>query len=179
MPRAVSSKRYAQAVFQIALEQGDLDTWQNDLEVMGKALENPEFAGLLDAPQMPTAVKIAVTKETLAESVTPLSLNLISLLASRGVSHFIPRILDEYVMMLDSHKGIERAEVVTAFPLNKRQETQIVKLLENSIGKKIEIRSTQQPRIIGGLIARVGDRVIDGSVVTKLKNLRRELVENF
>ena len=179
MLRAASSKRYAQAMFQIALEQGDLDAWQNDLEVMGRALENPEFASLLDAPQIPTTVKIAVAKETLAESVTPLSLNLLSLLASRGITHLVPRILDEYVMMLDSHKGIERAEVVAAFPLNKRQETQIVKLLENSIGKKIKIRSTQQPRIIGGLIARVGDRVIDGSVVTKLKNLRRELVESL
>lgn len=179
MPRAASSKRYAQAVFQIGLEQRNLDTWQNDLEVMGRALENLEFASLLDAPQIPSAVKITVVKETLAESVAPLSLNLLSLLASRGVTHLVPKILDEYIIMLDSHKGIERAEIVAALPLNKRQETQIVKLLENNIGKKIEIRSTQQPRIIGGLIARVGDRVIDGSVVTKLKNLRRELVESL
>lgn len=179
MPRAASSKRYAQAVFQIGLEQRDLDTWQNDLEVMSRALENLEFASLLDAPQIPSAVKITVAKETLAESVAPLSLNLLSLLASRGVTHLVPKILDEYIIMLDSHKGIERAEIVAALPLNKRQETQIVKLLENNIGKKIEIRSTQQPRLIGGLIARVGDRVIDGSVVTKLKNLRRELVESL
>ena len=179
MPGPASARRYAQAVFQIALERDDFDTWRSDLEVMAGALENPEFADLLDAPQLPTAAKSDAIEEALGGSVAPLGLNLLSLLASRGLAHLIPNVLDEYVRMLNSHEGVERAEVVAAVPLGKGHEGKIADLLEGIVGKKINLSSTQQPRIIGGLIARVGDRVIDGSVRAKLRDLRRELSESL
>ena len=179
MPGAASARRYAQAVFQIALEQDDFDAWRSDLEAAAGALENPEFAGLLDAPQLPTAAKADTIREALGGSMAPLGLNLVSLLASRGLAHLIPSVLDEYVRMLDSHEGVERAEVVAAVPLDKGHEGKIAELLEGIVGKKIKLSSTQQPRIIGGLIARVGDRVIDGSVRARLRNLRRELAESL
>ena len=134
MPRAASPRRFAQAVFQIAQESNELEGWQGDLEVMAGAVENDEFTGLLDAPHVPTAVKINAIREALGDSVGHLALNLLSILASRGLAHQLHGIVDEYGRLLDAHRGIERAEVVTALPLDNNQSSRITGLLEGMTG---------------------------------------------
>ena len=177
MPKAPSPARYAQAVFQIALERDELDVWLGDLEVLAVAVDNSEFSGLLNAPQVPTASKIAVIKQALGDTVGPLALNLLSILASRNLAHLVPGILDEYGRTVNAHRGIERAEVVTAVTLNAQEQEKVEELLEGIVGMKVRLSSFVEPRILGGLIARVGDRVIDGSVRTKLEEMRRSIVE--
>ena len=176
MPRLASPRRYAQAVFQIALERDGLDAWSEDLRVLAVALENEDFSGLLDAPQVTAANKIQAIKEALEDSVDPLAINLLSLLATRNLAHLLPGILDDYNRLLDAHRGIERAEVVTVIPLDNMQRGKIARLLAGIIGKQVRVNSRVDPRLLGGLVARIGDRVIDGSVRTKLEEMRREIV---
>ena len=175
MPKAASARRYAQAVFQIALEKDQLDGWLEDLAVLARELESPGFAGFLDAPQVPVTEKIRVVADTLGDAVDPLGVNLLSLLASRTSAGLLPSIVEEYQRLLDRQRGIERAEVASAVPLDDEQRQRVVDLLEGIVAKKVELAPRVEPEIIGGIIARVGDRVIDGSARTKLREMRRSL----
>ena len=168
MPRAASARRYAQAVFEIALDKDDLEVWTDDLTVLARALENEELSGLLDAPQVPGPYKVEAIKESLGGSVGPLAQNLASLL---------PAILDEFERLLDARRGIEPAEVVTAVSLDVKQQQSIEEILLRITGKEVRLTARVEQGILGGLIARVGDSVIDGSTRAKLTAMRQELVE--
>lgn len=175
--KGASARRYAQAVFQIALEQGDPDRWLDDLALLADAVENAEFADFLDAPQFTVNQKIGLIRETLGGSVNELALNLISLLASRNSARLIAGITEAYQQMLDAHNGVERAEIVSAVPLSDEQQARIVDTLRRIVGKDVTTTARVEPQILGGFVARVGDKVIDGSTRTRMEDLRRELVQ--
>ena len=175
MPRATSARRYAQAAFQIALENDELDTWSDDLMYLANALENEEFSEFLNAPQVSITQKAEVIKNTLGDTVARLAINLLSLLASRNLAHTMPGVVEQYQRMLDAQQGIEQATVVSAVPLNDDQRQNISEMLKSIVDKDIRLTSRVEPEIVGGIIARVGDHVIDGSTKTKLNQLRREL----
>ena len=79
--------------------------------------------------------------------------------------------------MLDEHNGIERAEIISAVELSDERQQRIETMLTGIVGKDITATSRVEPRILGGFVARVGDKVIDGSTRTKLDALRRELAQ--
>jgi len=161
----------------LAVEHGQLDTWSEDLRVVAAALENAEMAGLLDSPQVPASVKNDTIEQVLGDSVERLALNLVSLLAVRRLSHLVPGILDEYGRLVDAYGGIERAEVVSAVELGDGQRSAILRVIEEIVGTEVRLTARVEPEILGGLIARVGDRVIDGSVRARLREMRRRIVE--
>ena len=179
MPRSASARRYAQAVFQIALEREELDVWMEDLTLLARALENRELAEFLDAPQVAVERKIDVIEGALGDTVGPLALNLLSLLASRNIVPVMPDVVEQYQRMLDAHRGIEQAEIVSAVSLDDRQQQRISDLLSGMAGKEVRVTARVDPQIIGGLLARVGDRLIDGSTRTKIQAMRRDLVEQL
>jgi F-type H+-transporting ATPase subunit delta len=89
----------------------------------------------------------------------------------------LPIIADAYQEKLDAHRGIERAELVSAVPLSAEQQSKVEAMLKEMVGKDISLTVRVDPTILGGIVARVGDRVIDGSTRSKLEGLRRELVQ--
>lgn len=175
MPKGGSSRRYAQAVFELALEQDALDRWLDDLTLLASSVQNAEFSDFLDAPQVTVAQKVQVIKDSLQDHIAPLALNLVSLLASRNSANLIPGITQVYEELLDEHKGIERADVVTAASVDDDQQKRIADLLKSLVGKDVTITTRVDPDLIGGFVARVGDRVIDGSTRTRLAELKREI----
>lgn len=179
MPRAASSRRFAQAVFQLALENDEVDRWLDDLTLLADALGNQEFSEFLDAPQASVNQKTEVIRNTLGDSVSQLAINLISLLASRNLALIMPGIVEQYQKLLDAHRGIERAEVVSAIPLDDSQRQQVSDLLQGIVEKEVRLNTRVEPQILGGFIARVGDRVIDGSTRTKLYEMRRGIVQRL
>ena len=179
MARGASARRYAQAVFAIALEQGEPDRWLDDLALLSDAMANDDFANFLDAPQPTLSQKINLIEETLGDSVSRLALNLISLLASRNSARLTPSITESYQEMLDEHNGIERAEIVSAVTLSDEQQQRIEAMLKDIVGKEITATSRVEPQILGGFVARVGDKVIDGSTRTRLDDLRRQLAHGM
>ena len=179
MARGASARRYAQAVFAIALEQGEPDRWLDDLALLSDAMANDDFANFLDAPQPTLSQKINLIEETLGDSVSRLALNLISLLASRNSARLAPSITESYQEMLDEYNGIERAEIVSAVTLSDEQQQRIETMLKDIVGKNITATSRVEPHILGGFVARVGDKVIDGSTRTRLDDLRRQLAHGL
>jgi F-type H+-transporting ATPase subunit delta len=179
MARGASARRYAQAVFAIALEQGEPGRWLDDLALLSDAMANDDFANFLDAPQPTLSQKINLIEETLGDSVSRLALNLVSLLASRNSARLARSITESYQEMLDEYNGIERAEIVSAITLSDEQQQRIETMLKDIVGKNITATSRVEPHILGGFVARVGDKVIDGSTRTRLNDLRRQLAHGL
>ena len=179
MARTGSARRYAQAVFQIALERDALEMWAEDLRVLATGLENRELAELLDAPQVPVATKVRMIGEVLGDSVDELARNLLAVLAGRSLAHLLPSVADEFGRLVDEHNGIARGEVVSAVPLTETQAEKVNQALSDIVGKPLRLTASVDAGIVGGVVARVGDRVIDGSVRTTLREMRRALVEQI
>ena len=177
MPRAASARRYAQAVYQIATERNELYGWFDDLAVLADTLESSEFAEVLDTPQVSAIQKADLINNIVGDRVSPLARNLISLLASRSIAHILPGIAEQYERLLDAHRGIERGEVLSAVSLDEKQRREIAALLGGIVGKETRLTSRVEPQILGGVVARVGDHLIDGSTRTKLRDMRRQLAE--
>ncbi|MEX0763099.1 MAG: ATP synthase F1 subunit delta [Dehalococcoidia bacterium] len=171
-----TGRRYAQAAFELALENEGVDRWQEDLARVAQILDNQDFLALLDAPQVPEKVKLdGIT--TLLPDVAPLIRNMVKLLVLHGRIRVFPGIVEHFGELADEKNGIARAEVVTAVPLDDARRDRVISDLSDMVGKKVEIVERVDPGILGGIVARVGDRLIDGSVRTRLRSLRRELAD--
>ena len=177
MPRAASARRYAQAVFELALEKGELEKWLDDLTLLADSVSNQEFLDFLSQPRVSDDDKIKVVREALGDSVGPLALNLMSLLATRNITHMLPEVTDQYQELLDSQQGIERAEVVSAVPLGDDDQRRVTEMLSAMTGGDVRLTTRVDAQILGGMIIRIGDRVMDGSTRSRLQALRREVAE--
>lgn len=175
MAKKANARRYAQAIFEIALEKKELDRWQADLRKIVGAVSDETFLAALNSPKIKIEDKSRFLKERLGD-VNPLALNLTLLLISRSGFSLIKQIADEYQNLLDSYHGIETAEVTTAVPLDDRDKKKLAEKLGTLVGARIELKTQVDPEILGGVIAKVGGKLLDGSTRSKLAALKKELV---
>jgi len=169
-----SGKRYARAAFELAVEEGDPAVWQVGLGKLAALADDERTAALLQNPRLPFEAKRTLLREGLGET-SPLVLNLACILLRKdglGIARDIAR---EYDALLDDYNGLQRVEVVTAFPLDGEETQTISRQLAELIGRTIVIDARVDSSMLGGLKARVGDMLIDGSVRSRLDDLRRAL----
>jgi len=176
MPVITSVKRYAQAVFEIALESNKQKVWQSNLTKIAKLVQDDEFVSLAENPKMPFDLKTKLVQERLGK-INPMALNLVYLLISKGKLKTASQISDEYNRLLNEHYGIKNAEVTTAIPLDNMEREKLGQNLEALVGKKISMNVQVNPDILGGFIARIDDSLIDGSIRHKLEMLKKRLAE--
>ena len=174
MAKRVYAKRYAQAVFNIALEKNDLDRWLSDLRKTASLAEDTTLIAWLESPRFHFDDKAKLLSEQLS-GLNPTALNLIYLLVTRGRLNMISDIADEYQRLLDSYRGIERAEVTTAIPLDTEAKLRLEERLSSIIGKKAVLKPKVDSGVIGGIIARIDGKLLDGSTRSKLLALKNEL----
>lgn len=175
MARRGYARRYSQAVFEIALETKELDRWQSDLKKVVSVVGDAAFMALLESPRFHFEDKTRLLSERL-EGINPLALNLVLLLVTRGRLSIIGDIADGYQRLLDSYRGIESAEVTTAVPLDDKDRVKLAEHLGAMVGKKVKLKCEVDPSLIGGIVARIGGKLLDGSTRSKLMALKRELV---
>ncbi len=174
MPITTSVKRYAQAVFEIALESNKLKEWQSNLGKIAQLTRNTEFATLVENPKVPPELKEKLAREILGK-INPMALNLVYLLIAKGKLKDAGQLADEYERLLNDHQGIKTADVTTAIALDNTEREKLGRHLEELIGKKVRINAQVNPDILGGFIARIDDSLIDGSIRNKLKTLKKSL----
>ena len=174
MARRVYARRYSQALFEIALERKELDRWQSDLRKIASLGEDAAVVAWLESPKLHFDDKTRLLSERLGD-VNPLALNLVYLLVTKGRLGMIGDIADEYQRLLDSYRGIEQAEVTTAIPLDDEDRLALAERLGAAVGKKVVLKSEVDSSLIGGIIARIGDKLLDGSTRSKLLALKNEL----
>jgi F-type H+-transporting ATPase subunit delta len=171
------ARRYAKAIFDLASEQGALDKVGADLRALSAAMkESAELAQTLSSPAIRRADRRKVVDALLQRlGVVSVSRNSVYLLLDRERLHSLPAISREIDHMIEAKAGRVAAEVVSARPLDPSQLSQITAALEKLSGKKVSISNRQDPDLLGGVVAKVGDTVYDGSLRTQLRNLRDEL----
>jgi F-type H+-transporting ATPase subunit delta len=176
MAVTTSIKRYAQAVFEIALESNKLKEWQSNLAKVAKLVEDDEFISLAENPKVPFDMKTKLVQEKLGKT-EPMVLNLVYLLILKGKLKTANLISEEYDRLLNEHYGIKSAEVTTAIPLDNVEKEKLSQNLETLIGKKVSMNVQVNPDILGGFIARIDDSLIDGSIRSRLEMLKKRLAE--
>ncbi len=174
MARRVYARRYAQAVFNIALETNELDRWQSDLGKIASLADDASLVALLESPKLHFDIKAGLLSERLSD-VTLLALNLVYLLLTRGRLSMVGDIAAEYQRLLDSYRGIEQAEVTTAVPLDDEDKQRLSEQLSAIIGKRVVLKSEVDSSVVGGIKARIGGKLLDGSTRSQLMALKREL----
>jgi len=169
------ARRYAQAVFELARESGDLDKWSRDLDAVAAIMSDPEIAPILKSERVRDSEKIGLLEQLLA-GVSPQGLNLARLLVKNSRVDYAEAIRLGFNAMLDSQRGIIHAGVTSAVPLGDEEKSQLIShLSEMTGGAQVDLKTNVDPAILGGIIVRIGDRLIDGSVRAKLTTLRRQL----
>lgn len=167
--------RYAEAVVSLAKERGNFEAWDRDLARLAEAMRTPEVARFFANPAIPVERKRAAL-DSILEDALPETRNLVKLLLERQRLEILPDIYDAFTEAWLAERGIARAEVTTSEPLSTDQERAVKARLEEIVGKQVEMSLTVDPDIIGGIVARVGDHLYDGSVRTKLRQLRTRML---
>ncbi|MCH7552423.1 MAG: F0F1 ATP synthase subunit delta [Chloroflexi bacterium] len=174
-----SARRYAQAVFDIAKEDNTFDTWQEDLSALASAVQEPGFVELLESPRMPIDAKRRMLADVL-KGASEQAINLATILVTKSrLGALAAQVSREYERLLDEHRGILRAEVVSAIALDQQQTENLVKQIADASGKEVRLQVRVDPSVVGGLVIRIGDRVLDGSIESRLRGLRRNLIEEL
>jgi F-type H+-transporting ATPase subunit delta len=174
MRTEAAAKRYAQAAFAVALEQGDLERWTADLESLAALMTQPEAAAVLASDRVADSAKEALLSAALAD-VNPRALNLARLLVAKRRTALAGQIGQEFQVLLDEHRGIARATVTTAVPLTDQQVEGVAAKLSRITSTQVSVEPKGDATIMGGLIARVGDTLIDGSTRSRLVALKKDL----
>ncbi|SRR6266571_948352 len=176
MLKGAIARRYAGAIFEIARKQDTLDRTLDDVKEIARLFSNRKVAYLLREPKIPAQRKETAIREALADKVLPTSLNLALLIVQRELVDLMPNIARELEQLVLDHENKAVAEVTTATKMNKAQLDRIKQALEHRTGKTILMQTRVQPAILGGVIARVGDQVIDGSIRYRLSALQQQLL---
>lgn len=177
MTNSTYSRRYSQAVFRIALEGQELNRWQSELRRIASIVNDTALFALLENPEVSFDEKAKVLSERLGD-INPLALKLVSLLVAKGKLGMIGDIAEEYQRLVDNYRGIEGtevAEVTTAIPLDDEYRLKVAQRLTSMVGKPVVLKVKVDSGLIGGIIIRVGDKLIDGSIRSKLAALKRDL----
>ncbi|MSQ32094.1 MAG: ATP synthase F1 subunit delta [Dehalococcoidia bacterium] len=177
MAKSSSAKRYADAVFQLALETGQLEQWARDLTSMASVFKESGAQSILRSKTIKPADKDKFLALTLT-GISPVAMNLARMLVARDGVGAATEIAIQYQEMMDKHQGVERGEVVTAIDITPEQQKTIASSLEKIVGHKVILTTRKDPIVVAGFVARVGGKVIDGSVRTKLLELQKELLQS-
>jgi F-type H+-transporting ATPase subunit delta len=177
VPASASARRYAAAAMYVASESGDYDTWLNGLAEFSRILQMPSARVIFTSPAIAASNKRAALGRLLP-NLSPLVRNFLSILADRDRLGQVPAIREAMVERVNQQRGVITAEVTTAIPLDADLERTVAQRLGAYLEhdpQRITIRTRVDPSIIGGVVARIGDTLIDDSIRGRIQRLGRAL----
>ena len=173
------SKTYGDALFELAVEDEKVDVLLEEIEQLQKILaENEDFGRLMNHPKIIKEEKIEVAKTVFEGRISGELLGFLTIIISKDRYREIDEILTYFVAKVKEYKGIGIATVTTAVPLKDDQCKAVEKkLLDTTKYKSMEIHYDVDASLIGGMVIRIGDRVVDSSISTKLNELQKDLLK--
>jgi F-type H+-transporting ATPase subunit delta len=172
--RETAARRYAEAAFDIARADGTLETWERDLATLREIFADERLRALIEHPAVPFPEKEKVVRRVVT-GVSPEAVALALLMIRRGRPGAIDPMVERFGELVRRERGISLAEVRTALPLEAEQRTAIAERLRTLTGDRIEMNEVVDESLIGGLSVRIGDRLYDASVRSRLERLRARL----
>jgi F-type H+-transporting ATPase subunit delta len=171
--RASLAGRYASALFDLALEQRQIDSVGKSLDTLRQALlDSNDFAELIASPLV-SRDEARKAFATLAPELglDPITTNFLGVLARNGRKNELRAVIRNYRRIAADHRGEATAEVVTARPLNDDQLAALKNQLRSRVGREVNVDATVSPDILGGIVVKLGSQMIDASIRTKLNRL--------
>ena len=167
---------YAQGIFAIAKSEGSLETVENELFQFSQLFQgNEQLREKLTDQTLPVEKRQAIVEDLLGQKASHVTVNIISFIVGAGRARELPEIVNRLVERAAAERQREVAEVRSVVMLDEEQRRRLTEALERATGKKIELKVIVDPSVIGGVVARVGDTVIDGTVRRRLDQLRESL----
>ncbi|GAC1656718.1 MAG: ATP synthase F1 subunit delta [Candidatus Dormibacteraceae bacterium] len=173
---AGAASRYARAIFELASEEGRIDAWSRQLGVLRAVLEHPAARAVLEDPSVTGSRRREAVAALKLEGIGPQGMNLMQMLVDARRPQLIGLIADQFETLADAAAGRVRATVTTAIPLSEPERARLAKDLSAGIGKDVRLVAMVDPKILGGLVLQVGDRLTDASVAGRLAQLRRRVL---
>jgi F-type H+-transporting ATPase subunit delta len=174
--RESAARRYAEAAFDVAMRDNTVDAWRLELESAAAIVAEERIGRALANPSIPRETRTATAEATFGPLVGRKVLNLIGLLLRRGRIEELPRLAAEFRRLDDERQGITHAAATSASSLTADEVRALTQQLEQVTGGRIELDVQVDPSLLGGLLVRVGDQLIDGTVRSRLERLRNQLV---
>ena len=168
------ARRYAQAILNIAVDEDTLGTWRSDLADVASLLVDSEAAPILVTNSIPIEKRYAVIEQALGQ-VQQNARNFAKLLIKKGRTFEAQAIADAFNNLADQIEGICHAEITTAVELDKTNLEAIEKRISDALEMRVETTSRTDDSLVGGIVIKIGDHLIDGSLRTRLRTLRNEL----
>jgi F-type H+-transporting ATPase subunit delta len=167
---------YAEALFAIAEAEGELAAVEDELYGFAKTLERETtLREALTDPALPAENKKALLRDLLGERANPHTVNALGFLIDQGRARDIGRIAEDLAVVAAERRAHQVAEVRSAVPLDEDQRARLAAALSRATGRQVEVQVVVDPNVIGGLVAKVGDEVFDGSIRTRLSDARGRL----
>lgn len=167
---------YANALFELARAEGQTADVEDELFRFSRTLQgNDALRETLTDQRIPAEKRQAIVEDLLGDKASPVTVNLVSFVVGAGRAKDLPSIIDRLVARAAAERQHEVAEVTSAIPLDDDTLTRLAAALSNATGKQVEVRAVVDPSILGGIVARIGDTIIDGSVRHRLEQLKERL----
>jgi F-type H+-transporting ATPase subunit delta len=178
MMQSAVAHKYARALFDVALEEGDAETAASELDSISRLREeDPTFLEFLVSPEVQLDQKRRFIDAVFKPRVSPLVVSLLHLLGEKGRINVLPEVCEQYRRLMEEHQGRVRAQVQTAVALSGDQEGRLKKELDRITGKDVIVEKQVNPSLLGGVVVYVGNKVIDRSLQHGLKEMREALLK--
>jgi F-type H+-transporting ATPase subunit delta len=174
--RDTGARRYAEAAFEVATRDRTVEEWRKELDLAAELVGDERSLEVLANPAIPGERRAEALREMLGDHVSKPVQNLIQLMLRRGRIDDLRRVAAEFRRLDDKRQGVTHATATSATELTKDEVRALTARLEETTGGRIALDVEVDPSLLGGLIVRVGDRLIDGSVRGRLERLRNQLV---
>lgn len=171
------ARRYAKALLELGVESNSVDALVQDISALAHTIEiSKELRNVLENPQVSRAMRKATLLDIAQRlNVSQLAKNTLGLLTDKGRLRVLPAIANELRKGADLHKGVLRAHVTSATPLQEAYVQKLTQTLEVRYGKKVILQRSVDPALLAGIVTRIGDTLIDGSLRARLDTLKSTL----
>ena len=166
-----SARPYARAVYALATETSSVDNWGEALALMAAVASDASMQELLDQPQLGKEQKGGLMLKVVSDKLNQQQQNLIKLMAENGRLRALPEVAHQFETYRAEAEGKVEAEVISAFALTGKQEKAITETLKSKLGRDVSITTSTDESLIGGVIIKAGDTIIDGSMKSQLDSL--------
>jgi F-type H+-transporting ATPase subunit delta len=178
MNDATISRNYAETLLILAKKDGQPEQWGNLMDSIGVAMrEDRSLKTFLESPKIPASRKIELLRSALSKKVPPVFVRFLEILVSKRRQMLIPVIASEYRALIDESEDRVHANVTVAREPTEPEKDALARQLSRVLGKKVVPHISLNPAILGGLIVKIGDTVMDGSVRRRLATLRSRMLE--
>ena len=172
---ATIARPYAEALFRVASDAGNLGAWSELVSEMGQIAANPDMKALADDPNVPGNKLAELFLSVVKSPVNDEARRFVNLLVENNRLTVMPEVAEQFHALKNAREGSSDVEITSAFPLDGQPLSDLIAALERKFGRKLHAKVAVDPSLIGGVSVKVGDEVLDTSVRARLAAMQTAL----